>query len=1544
MRTVLLGNDMKSSVKTSVFGLLFFCFGFISCHNEMLSLTDIGETRSVGTERNREAPTGFKASNGKKSVVEFSWDWSDRDDIQSYEILQANSNIERNFSVALSQGRTQNADTSLKAGEKQKETAKQEFVPDGATRYYKIRAHFSDGTDSAESEIISGTTLAVPNIVYVEEDASNTMTLKWTMTNAEAYESDVVYKACCYNEKRELLAEEIVESYFPLEVTFTEMNADRLKDTLFYGQQLDSGKEYYYDVTAMRYFDRGTTTQTVYMTKCDQITRSTAYKIQPLPVEELTVSQGLSEGQIDVSWKLPDFAYVSTGEEYIRQPLYWTIERKEAKKGSAEYETIVNYLGVVKTDDKLGSNEFRFDCEENTVSANATDKIVIVSIADLKAGKLSDDEIGKLYSSNPKYVKYIPGSVIRYKDTDVLRGKKYTYRVRSYTDYNECGNKIVTGDKSVVEANGNLISTPILSTDIKYNINESDHAKYDSVEVSFMFTFDEMDSEYTYFITEKTKNLDNKEADYDNETLLDKAIFTSVNEVNSYKQKIDFTSNSHNGEGYHKYKIYVCPKNTSSKDITTIDAVKLAYCEANGGFAISSEVGKIPEISNFDIEYGYSDKFVLSWDYNRTINSNYSYKITWINSDGSVDENGNIFEINKQDLDLTAMSGKAVYTHNIPDGQAKKRGIKRTYTLYVSNDTSGSSLTQQKTFTYKDDNGNICQEVWSLGTPEIIQMGYDYTKISLKWDEIFGVVKTQKDEKYVSKYGITMAYDGEEPMTLTDDQLKIIPAGDDGIVTCTIEKFDGYNDTKKAGKNLNVTVTAVSSKTNRGKAAETKGTKKTHLLGPAALDVKTNDTEGTIKPDTIDIFWNKLEGAKGYFICRAAYSTVEAKEVKDKLVGYYVEAKPSAVGDKQKCTVSVVGEEGVSCVTSTDVYYEKSEGQESGIYHLEDKTQGVVNSQNKSYYDLQPKLVLGLPYGYVVLPLKEGDKGDSFLPVGQDSGKCDKETGTVGLNPDAPVKYDDNKIVPIIGATTGCGLNVTAEKLQRGDVINITWDAPYWAQKNKVGHPVIYRRRFSGNNTAWLAPKEALSTTDENEIVKDGVKSGKYSDYLKGLTDNDNKARAYEYAVSYYTGGQPYGSYVEYLANEKESKDKYGGNESIAEPKNKGYLYTPIYTISGASDGITSYVPKNYYYSEYVSLDWDYYDRALGPSSYKLSLKNLNVDGEWHDFYEISASSDPTKDGKPINDNGLGNYTQGVTLNDVYINRVQKQCRMWLTPMAIRNLDKDDKGRTKDGLGVSDEGMLKVLRDGRHYYKIEADFGNNKVVTLGENLDIYAYRNITDEELVKMTMLIIGQAMQESGVYGSGIISSDDGVLAGTNGTFKCGLWDGSETMQWAISNYQHTWINLPGKSNTNIPALLTLNDPTLAFRGRRYATSIAYISLDSGHRAKNFEEKWWIPMEVSGPMESCNATIKFALADDEMKFSVTHKYYEYNDNGSVKKTTQIKGLEKELNGKDNVRLWQPIEVGGVNWVSLGRRGTYYGGDDNNAKQFGWWPGSDSSE
>ena len=352
-------------------------------------------------------------------------------------------------------------------------------------------------------------------------------------------------------------------------------------------------------------------------------------------------------------------------------------------------------------------------------------------------------------------------------------------------------------------------------------------------------------------------------------------------------------------------------------------------------------------------------------------------------------------------------------------------------------------------------------------------------------------------------------------------------------------------------------------------------------------------------------------------------------------------------------------------------------------FTLKDIYKADESNGTDPYKANQSKIPWGLPYGYAVLPVKAAEdftfKNDSFFET---------ETGS-------KIEYT-SKLEEVRGAAFGYGLETKASKSK--DVINLEWKKPYYKEFN----PSIYKR------LAKTGSREAGSWALLTTLSKESV-SYTYT------PPKDEQCAAFEYAVRYnYYGAAPnfVPSYIERLADTKEDRAEYAyKSEADREQLNKGYvLATKLEASYGGevlSDG-SGYAKDDKYYSEKVSWSsWDEDERKILPDFAEIYIFNDDLSSEWKKLAALDLST-------------LEPQTP-ETHTDTLIEKVGTG--LLLKPVGIT-----------EGSASNTDGILKVLRNAKHYYKIVLKRGE-KEVQIGINRDIYACRQITDEELAKAAML-----------------------------------------------------------------------------------------------------------------------------------------------------------------------------------------------------------------
>lgn len=293
------------------------------------------------------------------------------------------------------------------------------------------------------------------------------------------------------------------------------------------------------------------------------------------------------------------------------------------------------------------------------------------------------------------------------------------------------------------------------------------------------------------------------------------------------------------------------------------------------------------------------------------------------------------------------------------------------------------------------------------------------------------------------------------------------------------------------------------------------------------------------------------------------------------------------------------------------------------------------------------------------------------------------------------VTYQDADKNYVVGSAIGYGLDVKATKAESADTVTVTWTKPYLEDNTKLA-PVVYRKASSDPSGKWEAITPSITNTEATVSI--------------ASEKTDTKHKAFDYIVKYEEQssfeGNPHPYYVESL--------KGDGQEAA----NKGYYFT----ILGA-DASKREIAGNAEELTVTAYDWK--ERKNGPEAYKVYIKNNNIDGEWHLVATV-----------PVTDKGYGAINGKNDTGIIVSNPAGTVLRF--TPEFT------DDVHTK---------YLKVLRDYKHYYKIEAvrtitdsdDVETEITAVLGDDDSIWGARQITAKEFAKATLLVYSYGVRSLG-------------------------------------------------------------------------------------------------------------------------------------------------------------------------------------------------------
>ena len=387
-------------------------------------------------------------------------------------------------------------------------------------------------------------------------------------------------------------------------------------------------------------------------------------------------------------------------------------------------------------------------------------------------------------------------------------------------------------------------------------------------------------------------------------------------------------------------------------------------------------------------------------------------------------------------------------------------------------------------------------------------------------------------------------------------------------------------------------------------------------------------------------------------------------------------------------------------VVGQDVTPVSSVAAGEGVFTLSDTytdSTGVTKDDPTLKFRIeQDKLGWGYPYRYQVIPVK------TSVPVFSRDGE------NISLCTVDDVVFLDAGKNYVVGSAIGYGLDVKATKAESADTVTVTWTKPYMGGTGTL-KPVLLRVESGTSETSWTTYSQADFETEGNKATV----------HLSG--DGANRNKAYDYVVKYVPDGSSDFTYSPLAAYTEAQK----GDSSLDEPANKGYFFSVVGAEASKTDikdgGASTFA------EELAITPYNWTERKNGPEKYKVYVKNNNIDGN----YNLVATI-------PVNKESYG--TPAVNVSDINVTVSGSGLRF--TPAFS---------------GDVHGGLLKVLRDYKHYYKIEAvrtitdSDGVETEITavLGDDDSIWGARQITAKEFAKVATLSVGD-----GLYNDDICSS----------------------------------------------------------------------------------------------------------------------------------------------------------------------------------------------
>ncbi len=942
-----------------ILSTLFILFSFISCKYDLLPAPSSNGNSNAPQFNNKKIlpPQNVIASQGDYRSVTLSWD--PVKNATQYLIYSADTEFDTFEKV----GETKGSATTFTVQE-----------PTGSTKAYYIKSVDYYGNSSRPSFIAIGSTISVPIITDITKNKEGDIyTLNWWMSNCSesTYEDLISYTINVY--------EEGINTPTKIEIpgNLTSYNLTSLKQSTVYKFTIEA-------------FKTGTK-QKHEISDAEPI--ETGHRIVPDAVKELTVSKGISTTDINISFKLPSTIESSTGDGTYEKdnPLYFTLKRKLEDEDDSAFTTIYEYIGF-NENSKYAKN------------ISAEKKIIL-------SGSYTEDQPVELTN----------------KLETADRGKKFVYQIQSYTDVK--GNienaNISSAITSVASETGWTIAQASFrleaSNIIEKDENNPEVEKITKISVTFHTSFDNLDQNYSYYLTTLKYALkgDNQDTPLvvngKTENLIKKA--NNIFELNDYTISYD---NPDEQQGYYAYKLYIT-KESDISEVPTNPADIIEEISSPSKITVTSDANALPVIKNGDdetfyVDDGYSNKFILTWD---VIEGDCEYILSWRNKngDGYTDSKSigpftaeNYSEPNESGTTISEIKtegGKITLTHTAEPGEI------RSYTLTAIKGLSNSCEKKE--------------DFYALGKAAPEMQTPDYDTITIVWDKVQRA-KTNIDDAYK----VSAKYADGSTELITTENCSITE--EDNKIKCVITKPNGYDDASISGKTINFEVTTI------GDKDKTTSNSQVYNLGPANLNV-TRDPD--LYADHINISWNRIEGANGYLVFRT---------IKD-ISGNYI----------SEGNALFVNQDGVyydgSKISSVESQFTGEKVSFTDCYEYTNRDDAQTDALKRD----QIQLTWGLPFSYTVVPVLS-DKDISFeISNSQIKAKTTKKDHT----------FTYENMSETISSTFGYGLNVNASKAASNTTVTVTWEQPY-NPANKI--PRVYRRRNKSDD--W---DKVANPTQSNE-------------------------------------------------------------------------------------------------------------------------------------------------------------------------------------------------------------------------------------------------------------------------------------------------------------------------------------------------------------------------------------------------------------------------------------------------------------------------------
>lgn len=1158
----------------------------------------------------------------------------------------------------------------------------------------------------------------------------------------------------------------------------------------------------------------------------DKEDQSTAHSLIPAAPENFSVSKGTSKDSVTLSWELPKYAEIKSATAFETRPVYFKIYRKLESAPENAYEPIITYLGTkAPTITEGGSTKL----EKTAIQFTKPAEEASATNDNIKVGESLAVSKTDSEGNEIKIIEVTYPSEVKETDPnypDYIPGTKITLNDLTVSR----GQKYSYRVQSFIDDNGkkNVTSDESYSEETGWLINSPTVSVSSTYKEKPKKTEDEPTKIESFTVTLNFK-FDDFDQPYNyiiTETCQKmEKAETDGEDDKEISKEEQYFSNSSYSSMFPKIFEYI-PED-DDKHYKKY-SYKVSICGTSSEDI--STAYYTAEVPGCVIVINDTSRIPNVDDF--TIIDGYKDKfiLSWTyNKDCK-------YTLTWENIDKN--NNESPKQIEVLDNKFLESKLNNE-TGIVTFEHPANSGDKRKQYTLEANNGLEAtktppNEYKTLGTPEPY-FEPSYKSIKVIW----------KPVQKAAKYEITAKY---KETSIEDKNIYKIQTDENGNSYCIITEPYGKNedetyrttDAEISGQKIDFKIKAIS-ENSEAEPTFSSDNFKIFTLGPGAIEhiESDNGNPKTVQGifieglnDYISLRWNKVEGAKGYLIIRKKYSEKYYSDIKNKADIYYVEDK----------SISLIQDE------STISAYCYQNGDE---FYFKDNYKSAENYDNQ--YDIdQAQLKWGLPYGYTVIPVLQNT---DFT--------IDDELKIQGT--ENSIAYTESSLEKVEkqSSTYGYGLALNASKATSKTQVALSWAAPYKTSQK----PTIYCRGYNeANGSEWkkLATSNSLSTAHISFPVDDTDTTPPNASVL-----NPNKA--YDFIVCYSpdsTNTIKVDSYFEnYIASKKDSNN---------EKNNKGYilsLESPAAKYGGIQNG-DDYIKDKYYYSE--NLSWKQYnpeEKRQGFDTVEISMLNTNKKDGWIPIVKLNPNDFSVLD-KDIAPAEYDLFIEKTTNSDIAI-----------MPKSII-----------EG-GTNTNGLLKVLRDAKHYYMIKGartiiDSEGKKTtieISKGEDGSIYAYRQITDEELAKATMLAFTDGMEKIGKLDFNDKTINDKLYSRHESQTS------KKYTQYYI-NYKPLYTTPYGKESS----MLGITTTSVAYRNMHtqggYPVKIDNTEINVSLADENIEN-----------LSSYNNTVTFSLSDEK--------------NAKIK----CGNFSKTITDINERRRWFPMR--------LHNDSSWYNQDPN----YGWW-------